>query len=303
MHLASKLATLAAIGAGCVTAVTAQGRTPQTAPPDPLQVNRNIDDKSRTSDRFESMRRKPEINATMDEERLKVKKELEPLYRKPTKPELALLAPAAEDTEKFRAFLKQNDTGIVRLVPDAACPKDLPLVSATAECMRYTMPGNGSSYSFRTRSYRISRLADITYLPNRFATKGFMAQGILVDIGDVPIESVTLATPGIPYLSSFTPAADVQNAARIDNDFLKGVTDGGFSYRRAVQLKENTTIVLRSAAYKGPSPRTYANVTYDEFEFDHRSDVIVVLRVVRVDADKSATIVWRLLEEKKPPSM
>lgn len=280
-----------------------QGRGNPTSTPDPLDINRNIEERNRTNDRFESMRREPEIRAGSDEVRLKLKKDLEPLYRKPTKAEMALVAPGAEDIERHKIFLKLPKTGIVKLIPDAGCPDSIPVVSASSECLKYTMPGNGSSYSFRIENYRISRLSDITLLGNRFGTKGFMTQGVLVDIGDVPVESVSLSTSGAAYLGAFQPSTDVQQAAKADNDFLKGVQEGAFLYKRTVPVKENTTILLRSVAYKGRSMRSHETLTYDEFEFDRRSDITVAFRVVRRDGDGSVTLIWREIANNKPPTM
>lgn len=281
----------------CTASVAGQRRGATPPAPAPL------DDKTLTNDRFESIRREPEIRENADQIRLKLRKDLEPLYRKPTKAESELVAVAPEDLEKFKDLLKKPKTGIVKLMPDAGCPDSVPVVSAVGDCLKYTMPGNGSSYSFRIKNYRISRLSDVTLQANRFATKGFMTQGILVDIGDVPLESVSLTTAGVPYLRAFQPATEVQQAAKIDNDFLKGVQVGSFLYKRTAPVKESSTILLRSVAYKGNSMRSHQTLTYDEFEFDERSDVIVAFRVIRRDADGAVTIVWREIEEKKPPMM
>lgn len=281
----------------CTASVAGQRRGATPPAPAPL------DDKALTNDRFESIRREPEIRENADQIRLKLRRDLEPLYRKPTKAESELVAVAPEDLEKFKDLLKKPKTGIVKLMPDAGCPDSIPVVSAVGDCLKYTMPGNGSSYSFRIKNYRISRLSDLTLQANRFATKGFMTQGILVDIGDVRLESVSLMTAGVPYLKSFQPATEVQQAAKIDNDFLKGVQDGDFLYKRTAPVKENSTILLRSVAYKGNSMRSHQTLTYDEFEFDERSDVIVAFRVIRRDADGAVTIVWREIEEKKSPMM
>ena len=288
----------------CTGLALGQGRGNPAPTPSPLdEGGKGMEDRSRTNDRFEAMRRDPEIKDTADQTRLKLRKDLEPLYRKPTKAEMGSVAPLAEDVDRYKDILKKPNTGIVKLVPDAGCPDAVPVVSAAGECLKYTMPGNGSSYSFRTKNYRIARLSDLTLLSNRFATKGFMSQGILVDLGDVPIESVSLTTEGVQYLRDFQPATDINKAAKIDNDYLKGVQNGNFLYKRVVPVKENSTLLLRSIAYKGHSMRSHQTLTYDEFEFDERSDVLIAFRVVRRDADGAVTVVWRQIEEKKAPTM
>jgi len=227
----------------------------------------------------------------------------ESVYRTPTKAESKLLAPNSADLDRFRQFLRLPGTGIIKLVPDFGCAENTKIVSAGQQCLKYTMPGGGSSYSFRIDNYRIPRLADLTFSGEKFLTTGVFSQGILADIGDVSLENVSLATKGMDFLTAFQPTDDYQRAVKIDRDFLNGIEGGGFLYKRSLPVKINTTYLLRSIAYKGPSYQAFEGITYDEFEFDKRRDIVVAFRIVRRDSDGSVTINWQKLADKKAPSV
>ena len=96
-----------------------------------------------------------------------LQRNVEPLYRKPSREELKAVAPKPELIEKFAEFLRQPNPGLTKLIKDAGCAENTKVVVATAGCLRYTMPGAGSSYSFRVKNYRIARLADLIYTGDR----------------------------------------------------------------------------------------------------------------------------------------
>ena len=60
---------------------------------------------------------------------------------------------------------------------------------------------------------------------------------------------------------------------------------------------------MRSIAYRGKFRRAEAGVVYNELDFDKRRDIIVVFKIVDVEPDGSATIVWRMLRESKSPKL
>lgn len=224
---------------------------------------------------------------------------LRELYREPTSDELKSVAPNREDLQKYAAFLQQPDTGLIKLINDAGCSENSKIIVATAECLNYKFPGAGSSFSFRTNSYRLPRLADLTFTENSFQATGVHLHGIFVNIGDVPLEKVSLNTRGLQSLSTFEPATEFRNAAKIDKVLSSGVVIDGFIYRRALYAKENTTFALRSVAYGGKSYRAVGGITYNELNFDKRRDVIVIFRVVRTHRDGSVSILWKKLSDEK----
>lgn len=228
---------------------------------------------------------------------------LKPLYRNPTKEELEILSPNVEETNKYADFLRQPNTGLIKLAADLGCAENTKVVVATADCLKYTMPGAGTSFSFRTKNYRIRRLADLTFTNNSFQATGVLLHGIFVKIGDVPLENVNLQTKGLNYLVSFQPETDYEKARSLDRQLSEGIFSDGFQYRRGFYAVENITYVLRSIAYNGKYFRAVEGVAYNEFAFDKRRDVIVSFRIVRKDSDGSVTILWKELLRKDSPKI
>jgi hypothetical protein len=78
----------------------------------------------------------------------------------------------------------------VTLNADEGCGTDDGLVSAEQSCLDFQFPGGGTAYSFRVESYRTPRLADLKLARNILVTDSFGQQGILVDLGERPIEDL-----------------------------------------------------------------------------------------------------------------
>lgn len=227
---------------------------------------------------------------------------VEKIYRKPNKEESKLLAPSREDEKTYKAFLNGPNAGLVKLIADRGCAEFTSVLNVSEGCLKLTMPGAGASYSFRTGKHRIRRLSDITYVNNSLTSVGFVSHALLVDIGDIPLESVTLQTDGLKFINEFEPVDDYDAAVAIDQKINGGVESGGFFYSRSVPAAENTTFVLRSIAYRGNLYRAVQGFVYDEFDFDERRDVTVAFRIVSRDAE-SVTILWKELRNQKSPSI
>lgn len=223
------------------------------------------------------------------------------LYRKPTKKELALLAPADADKHRYAEFLRTANSGLIKLVSDKGCAANAKIIVATADCLALSMPGAGSSYSFRKRNYGIARLADVTFTENSFQATGKHLHGIFVNIGDVPLETINLQTNGLGFLTEFKPEVDFQKAKYLDEQLTAGVKKGGFVYRRALRAVDNTTYVLRSIAYRGTYLRAVSGLTYNELAVDKRFDVTVAFRIVRRHDDGAVTILWKQLARQTSP--
>ncbi|NNE98335.1 MAG: hypothetical protein HKN25_04860 [Pyrinomonadaceae bacterium] len=225
------------------------------------------------------------------------------LYREPKDKETALLDAGEPYQKKYAEFLSQKRTGLIKLVPFQGCGEKAKVISVSPKCLKYDFPGSGSSYSFRLGSYRIRRLADITYFKKSLIARGVLNGAIFVALGDVPIENVGLKTPGVGFLSRYKPVKTPHAAMEAAKRFAQGVKRDGFIYGRGVHVGDQNTFVMRSIAYRGKFLRSEAGVVYNELDFDKRRDIVVAFRIEKVEKDGSATIVWKILRESKSPKL
>ena len=224
-----------------------------------------------------------------------------PLYRKPTGKELDVIAPDPRLEAEYAEFLKLPETGIFRLVPDAGCAPNSKVVSAREDCLKYSMPGAGNSFSFRTENYRIRRLADVTYDGSNLNVTGVFMHGFMTKLGDISIGSVTLDSPGMKFIADFKPSTSAADVAHIDAAFRTGIEVRGYRYAMGLPAEPGATYAYRGVAYRGKVVRVAAGVRYNELDYDKREDVIVAFRVVERSEDGSITIVWRRLAEYDAP--
>jgi hypothetical protein len=224
--------------------------------------------------------------------------EIPPIYRKSTKEESTALDPPKETVEKYSEFLKKPRTGIVTLNADERCGTDGDVVSAEESCLRFQFPGGGVAYSFRVGSYRIPRLADLKLAKDILITDSVGQQGILVDLGERPIEELGLKSAGLHFLAAFKPAGSMEELRQSSHEFEVGVSKDGYLYRLALFAKANHTFGLRSIAYDGRLPRSINGVVYDEFTFDKRQDVTIVFTIADIAQNGNVTIVWRELRRE-----
>lgn len=186
-------------------------------------------------------------------------------------------------------------------MPDAGCaPNDL-VVNAKEECLKYSMPGAGNSFSFRSESHRIRHLADLTLFGDKLRITGVFMHGMMAEIGDVPIETITLSAPGMRFLSAFAPSTNADSVVAMDNKLAAGIVDDGFRYAKELAVLENSTYVMRSVAYRGKLVRSARGIPYNELDYDKREDIIVAFRVVERGDDGSVTIVWKQLTDLESP--
>jgi hypothetical protein len=225
-----------------------------------------------------------------------------PLYRKPGTKETASLAPDASFVQRYSSLLKAEGTGIVRLATDVGCVFSERVVNVAEECLKYSFPGAGNSFSFRTEGYRLRHLADLTYAKGKLRITGIFMHGIAVDVGDVPIEDASLSTNGIHYLTSFEPSTTSDDVTLIDNNLNSGVKVGNFVYSKEVDPMVNRTYAIRAVAYRGKVARSAGGIRYNELDYDKRRDVTVVFRVVDINKD-GITLVWRKLADREPPKI
>lgn len=225
------------------------------------------------------------------------------IYRRPDKDETEVLAVSEVLLSQYAALLKEPNTGIVKLSGESSCISDTDVIVATEKCLPFTMPGAGTSYSFRTESYRLPRLADLILFDGIFRTGGVYQLVVMAELGDVAVGDVSLATKGMKYLVDLIPVRDSDKFMEFNDATIKGFEVDGFLYRKGHPVKDNFTYALRSIAYRGKFMRVVDGVAYDELDFDKRRDVIVVFRVVERDTTGNTTIVWKLLKDLEAPKL
>ncbi len=194
--------------------------------------------------------------------------------------ENAFLAPTEEDRAKYAEFLRQPDTGLIRLLPrdyfdKFHFPYRRPL----------TIDGGGAFYSFAERTHEYVNSAAI-YLERGqlFSVWAGGNYSLLTSLGDIPIENVSSDSPAVQFLAQHIPAADLEHARAEQRRWMEGATVEGIRYNYHLTATLNTTYVLRS-------------ILYDT------ADTLVTFKIVRVDDDDVLTIAWKLLRKYPTPYM
>lgn len=187
--------------------------------------------------------------------------------------ERLLLAPPAEDLEAYADFLRRPKTGLVRLLPREVFEDKL------------AIRGGGAYYSFTRLTHEYGHGSDIELSNDQLST-GFAGAnyGLLVDLGDVPLEEVTRETYGVRQLDEHRPPSQLAKAREEQRRSMEGFEAAGFRYEDRVPARLDNTYALRS-------------IDYDT------SDVLVAFRVVRKESDGSVVLLWKLLKQYSKPKL
>lgn len=193
---------------------------------------------------------------------------------------------------KHESFLKTPQTGIFNLLP--AVP-DCPETAAKSErklCEeeKRSVEYFANSYSFREKKNSPLLRADLSLAGSLFETGKSSVQSIIVQLGDVPLESLTLESEGVSYLAQYKPEQEIAKVNAQFEQMKNGVkVDGKYTYSKSSPVKENTTYALRSIAYYGDGiAQTGKN-----------ADVTIVFRVVKRNDDGTLTVLWKELDRKE----
>lgn len=283
--------------------VNAQRNPPPAPTPNENQIN--VDRQKDISGRSDNLRMTEKFPVHTSVNSKIFRESIRPLYRDLKKDEKALLAPNSEDSQKFVQFLNEKQTGLIKLIADQGCDKQFAVVITSPHCDKYSMPGTATSYSFREETYRIKDLGDLFFTGEQFQSVGDLIQGIFLNIGDIPLESVDLTTNEVSALMAITTPEDLGKADEMTRKLFsdEGLKNGEYTFRGNVPVAENNSYILRSIAYRGNKYRTLQGMTYDEFEFDKRREIVVVFRVVRLEGKESATVLWKELANEKSPKL
>lgn len=196
-----------------------------------------------------------------------------------TSAERKVLEPAPEDVKTHAEFLRKSGTGIFRLM---RVDKQTHRKVVTAENLDIKgdvlLVGGGAQYSFTKKNHNADKWSDLAWDEDWFlGGVGGQAIGVLVDLGDVSLESVKLESAGVGYLAKFMPATTESAAEQQFQQLEKGETDDGYKYGLSAPWKLDSTYALRSINYG-------------------RSDLLVVFRAIRQDSNGSLIVLWKKLK-------
>lgn len=189
-----------------------------------------------------------------------------------------LLAPAAQDLLNYEVFLRERETGLIRLMPRESY--DWETYHAKKQL---AIRGGGAYYSFANLTHAYGYGNDLA-LERNVLSVGFAGKdyGMLTNLGDRSLEEMTLDNPGTRFISQYKPAGREEVARSEFRRFQAGVMIDGALYRSRLPLQLGATYLLRSIVYR-------------------ESDVLVAFRTVRKDPDGSVIIAWKLLKKYRVP--
>lgn len=210
----------------------------------------------------------------------------------PNSSEKGLLSVDVADEARFADLLAQPNTGIVRLLPLSSQGR----VVSVSQPEAYRRPGFtyfAATYSFSKRKHgnclngwhgnpRMG-WAELRLKEGILGTAIMEdSVGLMVRLGDVPLDTITVQTAGVADLDNLKPPTDQVAARNISENSLRGIKVGEFTYSSLIPANLNTTYVLRSTMRK-------------------RADILVAFRIVQSDSD-GLTLLWKKLKEYPKPS-
>ncbi|HSD48048.1 MAG TPA: hypothetical protein VLB87_15590 [Pyrinomonadaceae bacterium] len=191
------------------------------------------------------------------------------------------LQPGDDDRARYAEFLHQPNTGLIRLLPREKFDSEVYKNNKKT----ITMRGGGAYYSFVSKSHPYGYGSDISldkgYLQTGFAGADY---GMLADLGGLSIEDVGPETNAVAVFAAYEVPTEEALARSEFRRIQQGAELNGWTVKNRVPMRLNSTYLLRSINYL-------------------RSDVLVVFKVVRIDSDGSATLLWKLLKKYDKPKL
>jgi hypothetical protein len=221
------------------------------------------------------------------------------------------VAPNSSYQTEYKSLLSLPDAGIIKLLPNKPCE---PVgKKAIKQCPQNFIAGNGRYFSFRLKDYVLDKWADLEILNDFFVSNGLDNQGVLVNLGDVNLDGLSLTSKGIEFLTNFAPSTKVDEINKQYMQLLNEIEVDGFRYSKALPIETSKTYALRVVAYerdvdaalteeqkkitKDPELR---RLLFDPLRDDTRQDVIAVFRVLE-KSKEGTIIIWKVLQRKNAP--
>ena len=270
--------------------------------------NRRIEQYQRERERTrqaESYARLSDIDARRRARRNPADNPLFPrLLPKPTEKDRQAIAVAEDLSVTYGAFLKQKNTGIVRLHDAANCNEEKYVINADSACPNAYLE-KATAFSFRTRGYQSKAYSDIFLEDSKLHLKGFHSLGIFSRLADQSLDDLNLSSDGVKQLIELQPPTKTEDFQKFSKTITKGVQIENHTYNASVQLESGQTYLLRVIAFKD-SKKTRDNNKSSVphfFKKDKRDDITVVFKAVRENDDKSWVLLWKELARKEAPKI
>ncbi len=201
-----------------------------------------------------------------------------------TKEQKLLIAPAKDDLTKHSDFLKLPKTGIFKILPNF-CGDERVINLSNAKCFNRDNT-QLSFYSFRRKIYASLDWSDLTYQDKQLSV-GFksLTIGLISGIGDVSMESLTKDSSEIKSLLELQMPKKLEEISAKKKEIENGIKINKLKFSNKSGVNLNHTYLLRSFAYR--TDGTPLN--------DRRVDMIVVFKIVGIDANEGLTIIWKEL--------
>jgi hypothetical protein len=190
-----------------------------------------------------------------------------------------LLAPSPQDRADNETFLRQKDTGLIKLLTRTIDPH------ADRKTKSVKIPGGGAYYSFFSLAHDYTFGSDLEFDQKTLSVSSAgPIYGMLTDLGDVSLADLSSDDARAAFMATYRPARKGTDVRCETQRFRDGVTMDGSLYNLSLPVKVNSTYLLRSINY-------------------YRSDVLVGFRVTRQESDGSITILWKLLKQYGRPTL
>ena len=195
---------------------------------------------------------------------------IETMYAAIKAKEQAFIAPAPSDYSNYPEFQGQKDKGVVRLLPREKYDRKL------------SISGGGAYYSFVLQSHEYGDGSDISLEAHRLRANGFGGCdfGFFANLGTVSLESINEQSPALKFLLTFAPADGNEPLIRKQQREAMDdkLSDKGTLFPSTIKnFYAGQTLGLRS-------------ITFD------RMDVLVVLKIIRIDEDGSVILAWKKIK-------
>jgi hypothetical protein len=178
-----------------------------------------------------------------------------------------------------------GDNSLSRTMPSLTNLNDLPRINPATGRNRGRARDGGAYYSFALRTHAYGYGSDLSLERGMFnAESAGAGYAFLTNLGDVPLESVTLDTPEAKLMDEYVRARKEPDARTEQRRFMKGVDINGVLFTKRLPMRLHSTYLLRAIDYE-------------------RSDLLVTFRVVEVDSEGTPLILWKRLKKYSTPPL